>query len=121
MSDPDHHRRILVVEDDYMLAHDLQRELEKLGVLVIGPVSSVGLALRLLDAMPVLDGAILDIELRGEKSYPVADVLRERAIPFVFTSGYEGSLVLSAYQDVPRLEKPANPQTVVQAILALSG
>ncbi|HEX2526357.1 MAG TPA: hypothetical protein VHL31_08640 [Geminicoccus sp.] len=52
---PDPHRRILVVEDEYILADDLQHELEKLGVLVIGPVPTVTMALRLLDATSVLD------------------------------------------------------------------
>jgi CheY-like chemotaxis protein len=51
------HLRILVVEDEYMIADDMQHELEKLGVLVIGPAPTVAIALRLLDATPVLDGA----------------------------------------------------------------
>jgi CheY-like chemotaxis protein len=112
------HHRILVVEDEYLIADDMRHELEKLGVLVIGPAPTVAMALRLLDAMPVLDGAILDINLRGEKSFLVADALRERSIPFVFTTGYAASMVPEAYQGVPRFEKPVNMQDVVRAILA---
>jgi response regulator RpfG family c-di-GMP phosphodiesterase len=111
------HLRILVVEDEYMIVDDMQRELEKLGVLVIGPAPTVAMALRLLDATPVLDGAILDINLRGEKSFPVADALHERSIPFVFTTGYAASMIPEPYRSMPRFEKPVTMQDVVRAIL----
>ena len=101
-------RRILVVEDEYMMADDLQYELEKAGAEVIGPVPSVADALRLLATEEVIDGAILDVNLRGEKAYPVADVLRERAIPFVLATGYETWSLPEAYKDVPRCEKPVD-------------
>jgi CheY-like chemotaxis protein len=114
----DHHRRTLVVEDEYLIADDLQHELEKLGMVVIGPAPTVAMALRLLDATPVLDGAILDIDLRGETSFPVADALRERGIPFVFTTGYATSMIPEPYRSMPRFEKPVSMQEVVLAILA---
>ena len=101
-------RRILVVEDEYMMADDLQYDLEKAGAEVIGPVPSVADALRLLATEEVIDGAILDVNLRGEKAYPVADVLRERGIPFVLATGYETWSLPEAYKDVPRCEKPVD-------------
>ncbi len=82
-------RRILVVEDEYMMADDLQYDLEEVGAQVIGPVPSVADALALLAAEEAIDGAILDVNLRGEKAYPVADVLRERGVLFVLATGYE--------------------------------
>ena len=101
-------RRILVVEDEYMMADDLQYDLEKMGAEVIGPVPSVADALRLLATEEAIDGAILDVNLRGEKAYPVADVLRERSIPFVLATGYEQWALPEAYKDVPRCEKPVD-------------
>ena len=101
-------RRILVVEDEYMMADDLQYDLEQAGAQVIGPVPSVADALRLLATQEAIDGAILDVNLRGEKAYPVADVLRERGIPFVLATGYEQWALPEAYKDVPRCEKPVD-------------
>ena len=112
------HRRILVVEDKYMIADDLQCELERLDVVVIGPASSVAAALRLVAATPILDGAILDIGLHGQPSFPVADVLRARGIPFVFTTSYEVSIIPDAYRGVSRFEKPVDMQEVVRTLLA---
>jgi DNA-binding response OmpR family regulator len=112
------HRRILVVEDKYMIADDLQCELERLDVVVIGPASSVAAALRLVAATPILDGAILDIGLHGQPSFPVADVLRARGIPFVFATSHEVSILPAPYRDVPRFEKPVDMQEVVRTILA---
>ncbi|RDI53594.1 response regulator [Microvirga subterranea] len=101
-------RRILVVEDEYMMADDLQYDLEKAGAKVVGPVPSVADALRLLATEDAIDGAILDVNLRGEKAYPVADVLRDRGIPFVLATGYEQWALPGAYKDVPRCEKPVD-------------
>jgi CheY-like chemotaxis protein len=87
------HRRILIVEDRYVIADDLTRALEQAGVVVIGPAPTIAAALRLLEATPILDGAILDIDLRGKPSFPVADALRNRNIPFVFFTGHEVSIL----------------------------
>src|SRR4028118_220513 len=81
-------RRILVVEDEYMLAEDLREELESQGALVMGPVACVADALELLRSGPAPDMAILDINLGGEMAYPVADALRARDIAFIFATGY---------------------------------
>src|SRR5436853_6439021 len=86
-------RRFLVVEDEYVIAADLAASLEALGVEVVGPASSVAEALALLenDREP-LDGAVLDINLGSERAYPVADVLRDLGIPYVFTTGYDAAV-----------------------------
>ncbi len=101
-------RRILVVEDEYMMAEDLRRDLEKVGAEVVGPVPSVADALRLLAREDGLDGAVLDVNLRGEKAYPVADALRERGVPFVLATGYEQWALPEAYKEVPRCDKPVD-------------
>jgi DNA-binding response OmpR family regulator len=112
------HLRILVVEDEYLLADGMQHELEKLGVLVIGPALTVATALRLLDAALVVDGAILDINLGGEKSFPIADALHEHSIPFVFASGYDSAMIPEPYRNVRCFEKPVDLQDVIRAIVA---
>ncbi|HEY0572058.1 MAG TPA: response regulator [Enterovirga sp.] len=109
-------RRILVVEDEYMLAEDMQRGLEKAGAIVLGPVPSVEDALELLDDEPHVDGAVLDINLGGEKVFRVADALGARGISFVFTTGYDASEVPPAYRHVPRYEKPVSAATVARAL-----
>jgi DNA-binding response OmpR family regulator len=114
---PVHHRRILIVEDQLMTADDLQHALGQAGVVVIGPAPTVAAALRLLAATPVLDGAILDIDLHGQPSFPVADALRERGVPFVFYTGHEVTILPAAYRDVRRFQKPFDVEKVVLAVL----
>ncbi|HVG48881.1 MAG TPA: response regulator [Rubellimicrobium sp.] len=100
------HRRVLVVEDEYLLAEDLRRGLEDAGAEVLGPVPSVADALALLATEAPPDAAILDVNLGGEMVFPVADVLRERGVPFMFATGYDQWSLPQAYTDVPRCEKP---------------
>jgi DNA-binding response OmpR family regulator len=112
------HHRILVIEDQPMLADHIKRSLQRMGALVIGPVSSVSTALGMLDAVPVVDGAILDIDLHDETSLAIADALREREIPFVCTTAEDPAVIPEPYQDVIRCGKPADVRSMVQAILA---
>jgi DNA-binding LytR/AlgR family response regulator len=102
-------RRFLVVEDEYLIAADVTASLEGFGIEVAGPVASVAEALSVIESEgDRLHGAVLDINLGDERVYPVADVLRGRGIPFVFTTGYDDSAVPVSYADVPRCEKPVD-------------
>ena len=98
--------RVLLVEDEYMIAQDMAYELEELGTEVLGPVASVAAALRLVDAEDTIDRAFLDINLGGERVYRVADLLLARGTPIVFTTGYDDSVIPPRYADVPRYGKP---------------
>lgn len=98
--------RVLVVEDDYMIAQDMRGSLEKAGAIVVGPVATVGRALQLVDREPALDAAILDVNLGGEKSFPVAEVLEARSVPFLFATGYESGDVPLAWRWVRIVMKP---------------
>jgi CheY-like chemotaxis protein len=110
-------RRFLVIEDEYVIAADLAACLEALGIEVAGPAASVAEALTLLESDgDRLDGAVLDINLGNERVYPVADVLRGRGIPFVFTTGYDAAVVPSCYADVPRCEKPVDYQRLARCL-----
>lgn len=111
------HKRLLVVEDETLVAEDLRRDLEALGASVLGPVPSVAAALAMLEDEPSLDGAILDINLGGEVVYPVAGALQTRHVPFVFWSGYAAPPLPRAFDAVPRLQKPASVAEVVHALL----
>ena len=109
-------QHVLIVEDEYFLAQDLVDFFQDLGVQVLGPAASVSEALKLLESAEV-QGAILDVNLRGERVYPVADVLRQRHVPFVFASGYSGELEPRAYADVPRCIKPVDFGVLVQTLV----
>jgi len=111
-------RRVLVVEDIYFIADDVRRTLSKAGALVVGPASSTADAIRAIDGEPI-DAAVLDVNLEGEMSYPVALELERRAIPFIFASGYDDWAVPKEWQHVPRLEKPYNLRELPIAVAAL--
>jgi PAS domain S-box-containing protein len=111
-----HQRRLLVVEDEYMLADELQRELTRVGAVVLGPVPSVGMALELLAREAELDGAVLDVNLGGELVYPVADALTERAIPFVFVTGYDACVLPPRFAQAPRCGKPVKLDCIREAL-----
>ncbi len=109
-------RRVLVVEDEFFVADDLVQALTRLGAEVLGPVPTRDEALDLLAAAEPIDLAVLDINLEDEAVYPVADLLSEQGVPFLFATGYSRALVPAQYQHVPRWEKPFDPQALVQAL-----
>jgi CheY-like chemotaxis protein len=98
--------RILVVEDEYLLAVMLQEWLEGQGCVVVGPVPSVEKALNLIESDRVINAAIVDVNLGGTFAYPVADGLLARKIPFVFTSGYEDDVLHTRYPKIRNCQKP---------------
>jgi len=109
-------RRVLVVEDEYLIAMDLCYYLDREGATVLGPIPSVDDALAVVDKLGEVDVAILDVNLRGEEVYPVVDVLAERRIPFLFATGYDALGIPERYRSVPRCGKPIRPESVVAAV-----
>jgi DNA-binding NtrC family response regulator len=101
-------RRLLVVEDDYILALDLCRQLAKAGAEVIGPMSSVAKALGAIKAGTRLDAALLDVNVRNEQVFPVAEALAARQVPFLFMTGYDRATLPERYRHQPHCEKPVN-------------
>lgn len=108
--------RILVVEDEYMLADELQVELGDAGAVVFGPVGTVDDAVALIASDQELDGAVLDVNLGGEMVFPAADLLVEHSVPFVFTTGYDASSIPQRFTHIVRCEKPVNIRKVTQTI-----
>jgi two-component SAPR family response regulator len=78
----------LVVEDEFLVALHVEDILQEIGFDVVGPVARVTDALRLIEQERKLDFAVLDVNLNGEMSWPVARALRARSVPFVFVTGY---------------------------------
>jgi CheY-like chemotaxis protein len=98
-------KRILVVEDEFLIALDIAGALEQGGLVVIGPLASVRDALHALEHERV-DGALLDANLGGEPVGRVADALLARRIPFAFVSGYGREQLPRQHQGAPLLGKP---------------
>ena len=107
--------RVLIAEDEYLSAADLVRELEQAGAAIIGPFPTTREAMRALsDTDPT--AAILDIDLRGETVFPLADALAARSIPFVFMTGHSAQVLPEHLADVPRCHKPLRARTAVRLL-----
>lgn len=109
-------RRVLLVEDDYMIADVLCQELEGAGAEILGPVPDVQAALELLAAGGAIDAAVLDVNLGGEMVWPVADALLARGVPFVFATGYDRAAIPARYARVACCEKPVGPDAIARAL-----
>ena len=98
--------RVLVVEDEYLVADDISETLEELGYQVAGPAATVREAMELIEEGSI-DGALLDANLDGLSSGPIAELLSNRQIPYVVVTGYGTlSLATEALQNAPRVTKP---------------
>lgn len=110
--------RVLVVEDETLIAILIEETLHDMECEVVGPAAKLETALQL-----ALDGgfdiAILDVTLRGGKVYPLAEQLLARGIPFVLASGYGDWALPQALQDQRRLMKPFTPAMLEQEVRLL--
>jgi len=88
-----------------LVAWLLEDMLTELGCAVVGPASSVNQALAMIDAEDI-DVAVLDVNLNGQMSYPIADALVARGVPFLFSTGYAKDTLLDGYRIFPVLQKP---------------
>jgi CheY-like chemotaxis protein len=109
---------ILIVEDEMMLAMLQEDQLRDLGYESV-KAARVAPALRLADQAP-LDAALLDVNLAGETSYPVAESLRRRSIPFIFATNYgDRDEITTRFGTVPVLRKPYFPDALAEALAAV--
>jgi CheY-like chemotaxis protein len=108
--------RILVVEDEYLLADDLSHALTAAGAEVLGPVPSIEEATAMIDAEARIDAAILDVNLRGDMVFPVADALAGRGIPFAFATGYDQWALPERFSTRPRVEKPFKARMIAAVL-----
>jgi DNA-binding response OmpR family regulator len=111
---------VLLVEDEYLMANALSQILRAAGATVLGPAATTDRALRLRERTDRIDAAVLDINLRGETVYGLADVLRERAVPFLFTTGYIASMIPPRYQGHDILHKPLDTTDLLRVLVGLT-
>jgi CheY-like chemotaxis protein len=113
-------RKVLIVEDESLLVMVLEDLLPDLGYRVDATANSVETALQALEDNAI-DLAILDINLAGEASFPIADALTARGIPFVFATGYGNNIVPPAHASAPLVQKPFGKRELEKALGSLRG
>ena len=111
-------RRVLVVEDQYLVAEEMRRMVIALGGEVVGPVARAAPGLDVI-ARQGIDLALLDINLGGDDVYPLAEELLRRDAPFFFVTGSEPWVIPEMFRDVPRLEKPVTSKILSDAVQRL--
>lgn len=113
-------KRVLLVEDEPLIAMMLEDFIDVLGHRVAGTAESVATALPLVEGGGI-DVAILDVNLRGgERSWPIADALAERGVPMIFASGGGDRDIAERHRQAPRLDKPFTMEAVEKALAAVS-
>jgi PAS domain S-box-containing protein len=112
-------QRILLVEDESLIAMMMRDMLVGLGFCVIGPFGDVQAALAAAEAGEI-EAAVLDVNLNGDSASPVADALAARGVPFLLVTGYDAESVSRRYADVPILQKPIDPTTLRGMLLNLA-
>jgi CheY-like chemotaxis protein len=109
--------RVLLVEDEIMIRMMVSDMVEELGHAVAAEAGDVRSASELAQT-GLFDLAILDVNLNGKMSFPVADIIVKRRIPLIFASGYALSNIPVAYGSAPKLQKPFQIETLAKAITA---
>jgi DNA-binding response OmpR family regulator len=110
--------KVLVVEDEYLVATLMEDMLESAGCVVAGPIPRLAQAVETASS-EVCDVAVLDINLAGERVYPVADILAQRGVPFVFVTGYGVNALPPEYAKRPRICKPFRIAELLSTISSL--
>lgn len=106
--------RVLIVEDEFLVASMLESFLLEIGVEVVGPAYTLEDGVRLAQE-ETLQGAILDVNVRGDRIDPVIELLTERAVPLVLATGY-GANILEQWPALPVLEKPYSERDVSDVV-----
>lgn len=97
--------RVLLVEDEMLIAMHMEDMLIELGFEVVGPAMRLKRAVQLAESQKI-DVALLDVNLAGEQSFPVARILSQRNVPFVFVTGYGAAGLIDEFKGMPALQKP---------------
>lgn len=113
-------RRVLIVEDRYLIAAELADDVARMGCTVVGPAPDVASGARLAQEQDV-QMALLDVNLDGEMVFPLAESLAERGVPFIFLSGYDGESLPSRWRDRPQLAKPVRASALRDELEKLAG
>jgi CheY-like chemotaxis protein len=111
-------RRILVVEDEMLNLVMLEDILTEAGCESVAAAATIDQAIAVIDER-IFDAALLDIKLKGKHSYPVADALAVRGVPFIFVTGASGPDIEHGYRDRPVLRKPFKEEKLIKALTDL--
>ena len=113
-------RRVLVVEDEALVAMLLETILEDMGCMAVGPAATVDEGLRMA-ADEAVDAALLDVNVAGRQVFPVAQALKDRGVPFVFSTGYGEGGLPDEWRGQPTLQKPFTEAAVRDALMKAMG
>ncbi|MDB5473247.1 MAG: response regulator receiver protein [Devosia sp.] len=112
-------KRIIVVEDDFMLATDMCRTLRDLGATVLGPAPTPFYAMHLIGRKKI-DAAVLDVRLHGANVFEVAGMLQDQGVPILFATGSDRKSIPGRFQDALLLEKPFDPKRLAIELQTLT-
>ncbi len=114
-------RRILVVEDESLVAMLLETILEDMGCTAVGPAATVDDGLALATDGERLDAALLDVNVAGRQVFPVAEILQRNGVPFVFSTGYGEGGLPDQWRGHPTIQKPFTEAAVHDALMKAMG
>ena len=114
-------RRVLVVEDESLVAMLLETILEDMGCSPVGPVATVDEGLAMVAAETSLDAALLDVNVAGREVFPIADALKARGVPFIFSTGYGEGGLPDAWRGQATVQKPFTESAIRDALLKAMG
>lgn len=114
-------RRVLVVEDESLVAMLLETILEDMGCVPVGPAATVDEGLQLAGEDQPLDSALLDVNVAGKQVFPIAEALKARGVPFVFSTGYGEGGLPDEWRGQPTLQKPFTEAAVRDALMKAMG
>ena len=114
-------KTILVVEDESLVAMLLETILEDMGCATLGPIATIDEALTVIADGQAFDGALLDVNVAGKEIFPVAAALKERGVPFVFSTGYGEGGLPPEWRGQSTIQKPFTEEAVQQALIAALG
>lgn len=110
-------RRVLVVEDEALVAMLLETMLEDLGCEPVGPIGTIDDALAAIGRGEPLDVALLDVNVAGREVFPVAEALAARRVPFAFSTGYGEGGLTEAWRGHPTVQKPFTETAIRSALM----
>lgn len=111
-------RRVLIVEDESLVAMLLETILADLGCDVVGPESNIEDGLNVASGTARLDAALLDVNVAGQEIFPVAEALKARGVPFVFSTGYGEAGLPEHWRGNPTVQKPFTEGAIRDALMA---
>ncbi|MBW8303490.1 MAG: response regulator [Brevundimonas sp.] len=114
-------RRVLIVEDESLVAMLLETILEDMGCVPVGPAATVDEGLRMAGEGEPVDAALLDVNVAGKQVFPIAEALKTRGVPFIFSTGYGESGLPDKWRGHPTLQKPFTESAVRDALMKAMG